>query len=149
MPAGPGVRVDTAIRAGERVPPEYDPMIAKILTVGDDRGEAIARMSRALDEVEVTGLQTTLPFHRWLLQAAAFQAASLSTGFVDDAWDGAAAREHVSAQAAQVAAGAFSPAAAPVDAVGPESLSLRTDGTRESSGWRAQGRREGAARWPR
>jgi acetyl/propionyl-CoA carboxylase alpha subunit len=149
MPSGPSVRVDTAIRAGERVPPEYDPMIAKILTVGEDRGEAIARMSRALGEVEVTGLQTTLPFHRWLVETPAFQAASLSTGFVEDAWDGAAAREEVSARAAQAAAAASVAGAAALDPAQPESLSLRTDGTTASSGWRAQGRREGAARWPR
>ena len=72
MPSGPGVRVDTAIRPGDRVPPDYDPMIAKVMTVGRDRGDAVRRLRRALDEVEVTGIQTTLPFDRWLVRDEAF-----------------------------------------------------------------------------
>ena len=63
MLPGPGVRVDTAIRPGDRAA-DGDPMIAKILAVGADRGTAIDRLSRALDEAEVTGIQTTLPFDR-------------------------------------------------------------------------------------
>ena len=68
MPAGPDVRVDTAVRPGDRIPPDYDPMIAKILTVGPDRGSAIDRMARALREAEVTGIQTTIPFDIALFQ---------------------------------------------------------------------------------
>src|SRR5262249_1529273 len=61
MPAGPGVRVDTAVEAGERIPPDYDPLIAKLMVDAGDRTTAIRRLERALDEVEVTGVQATLP----------------------------------------------------------------------------------------
>ncbi|MEA2538549.1 MAG: acetyl-CoA carboxylase, biotin carboxylase subunit [Chloroflexota bacterium] len=88
MPAGPGVRVDTAIGAGERVPPDYDPLIAKIMVHATDREAAIDRLRCALDETEVGGIQTTLPFHRRVVRDPSFRAADLSTSWVDDHWDG-------------------------------------------------------------
>jgi len=95
MPAGPGVRVDTAAEAGERVPPEYDNLLAKLMVHGPDRASAIDRLAGALREIEIAGIQTTLPFHRFVAGHPAFQAAELSTGWVADHWDGpaAAARE--------------------------------------------------------
>ena len=87
MPTGPGVRVDTAVAAGERIAPHYDPMIAKVMTVGADRGVAIDRMRRALDEIIITGIQTTLPFDRALVRDAAFLAGKVSTDFVTEHWD--------------------------------------------------------------
>ena len=79
MPAGPGVRVDTAIEAGERIPPDYDPLIAKIMVDAADRHGARSRAcARALDEVEVTGIQTTLPFHRALCAQPALRRAATS-----------------------------------------------------------------------
>jgi acetyl/propionyl-CoA carboxylase alpha subunit len=139
MPAGPGVRVDSAIGPGERIPPDYDPMIAKLMTVGADRNEAIARMSRALDEVVVTGVQTTLPFHRTLLASVPFRDAALSTDHVDQHWDGAAERARYAERAAKAAAtrAHVAPATAP---------SLRTD---SPDGWRARGRADATDRWPR
>ena len=80
-----------AIRSGDRVPPEYDPMIAKVMAVAADRREAIAVLRRALDEVEVSGIQTTLPFDRALVRDGRFLAddgAELSTDWVADHWDG-------------------------------------------------------------
>ena len=148
MPAGPGVRVDTAIRPGDRIPPDYDPMIAKIMTVGRDRRTAVRRMRRALDEVVVTGVQTTLPFDRALVRDAAFSdetGAALSTDWVAERWDGAADR----ARAAGVAAIA---AAAAEGSEGPEGpsqrSSLRKD-DRPTSAWREYGRRAALDRWPR
>jgi len=82
MPAGPGVRVDTAVAAGDRIAPHYDPMIAKVLTVGADRGIAIDRMRRALDEIVIAGIQTTLPFDRALVRDRAFLDGMLSTDYV-------------------------------------------------------------------
>ncbi len=66
-PAGPGVRVDTGIRAGGEVSPMYDPMVAKLIVWDADRAQATARMLRALDEFEIGGLKTLIPFHKALL----------------------------------------------------------------------------------
>src|SRR5204862_1247549 len=74
MPAGPGIRVDTATEPGDRVPPDYDPLLAKIMAHGRDRAAAIRRLRRALNEVDVSGIQTTLPFHRAVLADPAFGA---------------------------------------------------------------------------
>jgi acetyl/propionyl-CoA carboxylase alpha subunit len=157
MPAGPGVRVDTAIGAGERVPPDYDPMIAKLMTVGPDRPTAIDRMRRALDEVVVTGIQTTLPFDRALMRDPAFAAGDLSTDWVADRWDGAADRAlalddaaRVAARAADAAAPARSAASASADAAGSPpraTASLRKDAA--GSSWRSAGRAAATDRWPR
>jgi len=82
-PAGPGVRVDSGSYEGWRVPLEYDPLLAKLVTTGADRAEAIARMRRALDEYEVSGIQTNIPFFRRVLENADFVAGRLDTGFID------------------------------------------------------------------
>jgi acetyl/propionyl-CoA carboxylase alpha subunit len=100
MPGGPGVRVDTAIEAGTRVPPDYDSLIAKILVVDVDREAAIRRLARTLDEVEVTGIQTSLPFHRYVAAHRGFRAAELSTDWVADNWDPAMGAERGAALAA-------------------------------------------------
>ena len=144
MPAGPGVRVDTAIRAGDRVPPDYDPLIAKIMTVGRDRPAALRRMRRALDEVEVTGIQTTLPFDRALLRDGVFLAADdLSTDWVPSHWDGAADRARVRATAARAAAAAvYAASSAP-----STSASLHKDAS--PTGWHAAARQAMVDRWPR
>ncbi|MEO5884337.1 MAG: biotin carboxylase N-terminal domain-containing protein [Candidatus Limnocylindrales bacterium] len=156
MPAGPDVRVDTAVRAHDRIPPDYDPMIAKIMTVGPDRSTTIARMRRALDEVQITGLQTTLPFARALVHDDAFMGAEdLSTEWVDQRWDGPAHRAAASMTAARLAVAAIS-AGGPEPAAalhgpgagttrGPDQdSSLRTDGN-----WREAGRAAAIDRWPR
>jgi acetyl/propionyl-CoA carboxylase alpha subunit len=91
MPGGPGVRVDTAAEAGDRVPPEYDNLLAKVMVHGADRASTIDRLAGALREMEIAGIQTTLPFHRFVADHSAFKAAELSTGWVADHWDGPAA----------------------------------------------------------
>ncbi len=167
MPAGPDVRVDTAIRPGDRVAPDYDPMIAKIMTVAPDRTRAIARMARALDEVVVSGIQTTLPFDRALVRHAAFADASrLTTDWVASYWDGPARRADMIEQAAKAAGTAIQadgPSAANAAGVALAAGRLaRADGPRAdtSSGpsslhkdgggrWRAAGRVTGTDRWPR
>src|SRR5256714_106839 len=66
-PAGPGVRVDSGVHAGSVVSPMYDPMVAKLIVWDADRAQATARMLRALDEFQIEGLKTLIPFHRALL----------------------------------------------------------------------------------
>lgn len=104
MPAGPGIRVDSAIEAGDRIPAEYDNLIAKIMVHAGDRPAAIDRLRRALDEAEVAGIQTTLPFHRFVARDRSFREGALSTGWVGERWDGPAAYVRA-AEAAQLAAG--------------------------------------------
>ena len=84
LPGGPGVRVDSHIYSGYRVPPNYDSLLAKIITWGTDRQEATARMLRALQEVRVDGIKTTAGFHQRLLQTEAFRSGDLHTRFVED-----------------------------------------------------------------
>jgi len=71
-PGGPGVRVDSHIYDGYRVPPNYDSMIAKIITHAESREAAIARMQVALDETVLNGIKTNIPLHKWLLCDAGF-----------------------------------------------------------------------------
>ncbi len=77
-PGGPGVRVDSHMFAGYTVPPHYDSLIAKIIVHGRDRAEAIARMQRALGEIVVEGVKTTIPFHLKLLADPTFLAGEFS-----------------------------------------------------------------------
>jgi acetyl-CoA carboxylase biotin carboxylase subunit len=81
-PKGPGVRVDDGFEQGMEIPIYYDPMIAKLITYGKDRTEAIARMVRAIDEYIITGITTTLPFGRFVMQHEAFTTGNFDTHFV-------------------------------------------------------------------
>jgi acetyl-CoA carboxylase biotin carboxylase subunit len=84
LPGGPGIRVDSQLFEGCRVPPYYDSLIAKVIAWGHDRDEALARMRRALSETRVAGVQTTLPFHARLLGDARFSRADVHTRFVEN-----------------------------------------------------------------
>jgi acetyl-CoA/propionyl-CoA carboxylase, biotin carboxylase, biotin carboxyl carrier protein len=83
-PLGPGIRVDTAIESGSVISDRYDSMIAKIVATGRDRGEAIARMRRALEETVIDGPPSTLGLQRAVMASDAFQRAELSTAFLGD-----------------------------------------------------------------
>jgi len=87
-PGGPGIRLDAGVEAGDAVSIHYDPLLAKLIAWGADRPEAIERLERALAELRIEGLRTTLPFHRWLVRHAAFRAGEIDTGFVDAHWPG-------------------------------------------------------------
>ncbi len=86
LPGGPGVRVDTALMLGSRITPFYDPLIAKVVTWGRSREEAIARMERALAETVISGVATTIGFHRRLLSSPRFRKGNLTTTLLDDVW---------------------------------------------------------------
>jgi acetyl-CoA carboxylase biotin carboxylase subunit len=81
-PKGPGVRVDDGFEQGMEIPIYYDPMIAKLITYGADRTEAIDRMIRAIDEYQITGITTTLGFGKFVLQHEAFTSGQFDTHFV-------------------------------------------------------------------
>lgn len=81
-PKGNGVRVDDGFEQGMEIPIYYDPMIAKLITYGKDREEAIERMIRAIDEYEITGIQTTLSFGKFVMQHEAFRSGNFDTHFV-------------------------------------------------------------------
>jgi len=83
-PGGPGVRYDDGTYPGYTVPVFYDPMISKLIVWGRDRREAIGRMSRALDELRIDGLTTSVSFHRKLMAHPAFIEGDLHTGFLEE-----------------------------------------------------------------
>ncbi len=82
-PGGFGVRVDSAMESGATVVPYYDSMIAKLITHGRDRQEAMARMRRALDEFVIEGIKTTIPLHRRIFNDPEFQKGHISTAFLE------------------------------------------------------------------
>ena len=83
VPGGPGVRVDTYISQGDRISPYYDSMVAKVIVWGADRAEAIARGKRALQEFEIEGIKTTIPFHLQVLENPAFIEGNVFTDFIE------------------------------------------------------------------
>lgn len=82
-PKGNGVRVDDGFEEGMEIPIYYDPMIAKLITYGKDREEAIDRMVRAIDEYDITGIQTTLAFGKFVMQHEMFRIGDFDTHFVN------------------------------------------------------------------
>jgi len=82
-PQGLGVRVDDGFEQGMDIPIYYDPMIAKLVTFGKDRQEAISKMLRAIDEYQITGIETTLPFGKYVLQHEAFVSGNFDTKFIE------------------------------------------------------------------
>ncbi|WP_323029211.1 acetyl-CoA carboxylase biotin carboxylase subunit [Castellaniella defragrans] len=82
-PGGPGVRMDSHVFTGYTVPPYYDSMIAKLITYGDDRHQAIMRMDIALSEMIVEGVQTNIPLHRELMQDARFVEGGTSIHYLE------------------------------------------------------------------
>ena len=155
-PGGPGVRVDSGVEEGTRVGTEYDALLAKLMVTAADRPRALARLMRALGEFEIAGLQTTLPFHRWIAREPAFAEGRLSTSFVDERWAPAPLRERAARRAAEAAAawigaqGAGQPptgwdaarsAPGSGSGMGPDGGSVAMDG------WRTAARREAVAPW--
>jgi acetyl/propionyl-CoA carboxylase alpha subunit len=142
-PTGPGIRVDSGVAEGSTVPAAYDSLIAKLLVWAPDRRSAVALLRRALDELEVTGLQTDLPFLRHVAADPLFEAGGVDTGYIDRTWDPAPQRQRA-ATAAALAAGLLAQdawqdggAASTARPVPP------ADGP-----WRSEGRREATERWP-
>lgn len=82
-PGGLGVRVDSAVYPGYSIPPFYDSMVAKLITFGETREEAIAKMKRALGEFAIQGVETTIPFHEKLMNHEVFESGDFDTKFLE------------------------------------------------------------------
>ncbi|MFI5262229.1 MAG: acetyl/propionyl/methylcrotonyl-CoA carboxylase subunit alpha [Candidatus Limnocylindrales bacterium] len=159
-PAGPGVRLDGWVEAGTVVPADYDPLLAKLLVVAADRPTAVARLARALDEFEIGGLQTTLPFHRWLAAQPDFRTGGVDIDFVASRWDGPARRHEAAGFALlagldraaleprvpAMATAPPAPGAPPVEARSAfEPLDLAPG---DDEPWTRAARREAVSTWP-
>jgi len=84
FPGGPGVRIDSHVYSGYEIPKFYDSLVAKLLTWGKDREEAIARMKRALDEFRIEGIKTTIPFHQKVMDNKVYKSGEYTTKFLED-----------------------------------------------------------------
>jgi acetyl-CoA carboxylase biotin carboxylase subunit len=82
-PGGPGVRVDSALYSGYRIPPNYDSLVAKLIVHADTREEAILRLGRALEEMVVNGVKTTIPLHQRLLTEPDFLSGNYSIKWLE------------------------------------------------------------------
>ena len=86
VPGGPGVRLDTHVVTGYRVPPNYDSLLAKLLVYQPDRSAALSCMRRALAEFLIDGIQTTVPLHREIFNHSSFIDGQVDTTFVERNW---------------------------------------------------------------
>ncbi|TLP73016.1 acetyl-CoA carboxylase biotin carboxylase subunit [Maribacter sp. ACAM166] len=84
IPGGHGVRMDTHVYSGYSIPPNYDSMIAKLITTAQTREEAINKMKRSLDEFVIEGVKTTIPFHRQLMDHPDYLAGNYTTAFMNN-----------------------------------------------------------------
>jgi acetyl-CoA carboxylase biotin carboxylase subunit len=139
-PEGTWVRIENYVYEGYDIPVYYDPLIAKLITWGVDREDAVARMSRALSEYIIEGIETTIPFHIWVMRDPNFASGDFDTSYIDRHYLGKAvrARRRIPAEVAIIAA----------------SISALESGTaavqrpkREGSRWKDAGRREGVNRF--
>jgi acetyl-CoA carboxylase biotin carboxylase subunit len=132
-PTGPGVRLDSGIYFGSEVTPYYDSMLAKLIVLGETRGEAILRMRRALEEFRITGLATTIPLHLQLMNSTRFQAGQFDTGFLENHFSFNQTPNPASIRVAAVAATLMA------HQRNQQAILLHQGGT---SPWRLYGRRE-------
>ncbi len=162
-PAGPGVRVDSGVEEGMAISGDYDPLLSKILVVASDRDGAIRRARRAIAELETGGIQTTAPFHAWILEHPAFVTGQVRTDLVDRDWaptplHALAVRRAIEAVARAVhqrpstsPGGAGMPAASatPYGSAARSGASIAAvDPPGATNGWAAAARREATERWP-
>ena len=143
-PSGPGIREDSGMYEGWTVPMDYDPLLAKLIGYGSDREQAIARLTRALDEYFVGGIKTNISLFRRILSDTDFRAAKLDTGFLDRMLQ-RKDDQRVDPQAAQVAAiaaGIFAALGAPAGAVGERANDTSAGESVSASNWKSASRRE-------
>lgn len=139
---GLGVRNDCGVYEGAVVPIYYDPMIAKLITWGENRVEAIMRMRRALREYQVRGIKTNIPFHQWILRHPRFMAGDFDTGFIDDEYRSARKEELYPHKDIALASAAI----AALHREQERALRLLEKGAYERSLWRERGKIESLRR---
>lgn len=103
-PQGHGIRIDDGFEQGMDIPFYYDPMIAKLICHGDSRAAAIEKMIRAIDEFEITGIETTLSFCKFVMQHEAFRSGKFDTRFVQDHFTPIALQQNGAGKEAVIAA---------------------------------------------
>jgi acetyl-CoA carboxylase biotin carboxylase subunit len=141
VPGGPGVRVDSGVYQGARVTVHYDPMVAKLVTSGQDRSEAIDRMKRALSEFVVQGIKTSIPFHQRVMRHPKFLAGSYDTGFIENYVKGSEPADDGAGEARRVAMMLAAIAAYRRDKERAERLELRPQTAAAENPWKVFGRR--------
>jgi acetyl-CoA carboxylase biotin carboxylase subunit len=141
-PSGPGIRRDSGMYEGWTVPIDYDPLLAKLIGYGSDRGQAISRLVRALNEYFVGGIKTNISLFRRILNDAEFQAGRLDTGFLDRMMKLPAPTKPEEEAIAAIAAGVFSQ----LDGAGPGGANYANGKSKvensQISGWKHAGRLE-------
>jgi acetyl-CoA carboxylase biotin carboxylase subunit len=143
-PSGPGIREDSGMYEGWTVPMDYDPLLAKLIGYGSDREQAVARLTRALDEYFVGGIKTNIALFRRILADSDFRAGKLDTGFLDRMLR-QKEDQRVDAQAAEVAAiaaGIFTMLGASADPVGEPANAASLERAVTAPNWKSAGRRE-------
>jgi acetyl-CoA carboxylase biotin carboxylase subunit len=150
-PSGPGIRTDSGMYEGWMVPMDYDPLLAKLIGYGSDREQAIARLTRALDEYFVGGIKTNIALFRRILADPDFRAGKLDTGFLDRLLqqepadlkqDDRKKDDPQMEQVAAIAAGIFAMLGASADVVGERASGASPEKAVISSNWHSASRRE-------
>jgi acetyl-CoA carboxylase biotin carboxylase subunit len=150
-PSGPGIRTDSGMYEGWTVPMDYDPLLAKLIGYGSDREQAIARLTRALDEYFVGGIKTNIALFRRILADPDFRAGKLDTGFLDrllqqepadHKQDDRKKDDPQREQVAAIAAGIFAMLGASVDVVGERASGASPEKAVIPSNWQSASRRE-------
>ena len=106
-PVGENIRLDDGYEEGMEIPIYYDPMISKLVTYGKNRIEAIELMIRAIEQYKITGVQTTLPFGKFVMEHEAFRSGNFNTHFVKDYYNADLLKESIEQEAKIAAALAF------------------------------------------
>lgn len=142
-PSGPGVRDDSGVYEGWTVPLEYDPLLSKLVVWGRDRGEAIARLRRALDEYEVEGIKTNLALFRRLLDDPEVVSGQLDTGLIGRVLEAGRLDQQGSSEAelAAMLAAALEVSRSPIDRT-------QTQPAAAGSAWKMAGREALLNNWP-
>ena len=134
-PSGPGVRVESSAFVGLSIPMYYDPLLSKVVVWAETRQEAISRMRRALQEYHVMGVNTTIPFHRFVVEDPGFVSGDFDTGFINREWSEKAHRREEMKSLAALAAALVAAQKGP-----PTGRRPQPPGARDNA-WKAYGRR--------